>query len=150
MGTNNGFGPNGYSQYFKFAVEGKNLVIVGRSANGIVNQMNGTIQNEAVTNGTITTGTIGVGSAFVDPGTLTDRGYPLYTASQAVAYEYISNAASGNPDLRSLYSDPAVPWAVVNIRLKRSSRPKHREAYQPRTSRPCRTRLLTRSRRSRA
>jgi len=118
ISVNNGFGPNAYSQYFKIAVEGKNLVIVARSANGIVNQMNGTIQNQAVTNGTITTGTLGVGSAFVDPGTLTDRGYPLYTASQVVAYEYISNAASGNPDLRSLYSDPAVPWPVVQYKVE--------------------------------
>jgi hypothetical protein len=58
------------------------------------------------------------GTAFVDPNTLTDRGYPAYTASQKLAYQYISVNAAQNPDIRSLYTDPAVPWSYIQYQVE--------------------------------
>ena len=74
-----GFAPSAYSGYFRVAVEGQNVVMIARSATGIVSM---------VPNGT----------AYVDPNTLTDRGYPAYTKSQQSAYQYISLNAAGNVD----------------------------------------------------
>jgi hypothetical protein len=99
-----GFGPSGYSGFFHFAVEGNNLVMLARSANGIVNLVPG-------------------GTGFVDPITLADRGYPAYTTSQQAAYQYIGGVAAQNPDIRSLYTDPAVPWAYVQYQVETMAAP---------------------------
>jgi hypothetical protein len=104
ISVNTGFGPTGYSGFFRFAVEGNNLVMLARSANGIVNL-------------------VPSGTGFVDPNTLTDRGYPAYTTSQQAAYQYISGVATQNPDIRSLYPDPAVPWASIQYQVETMAAP---------------------------
>ena len=63
------------------------------------------------------------GGAFVDPNTLTDRGYPAYTDSQKKAYQYISANSARNPDIRSLYTDPAVPWASIQYQVETMGSP---------------------------
>lgn len=97
---NAGFAPTAYSGYFRFAVEGQNVVMLARSASGIVNM----VQN---------------GTTFVDPNTLTDRGYPAYTTKSLMAHT--STSASTLP--KTLISvrfirTPRHPGATFNTRLK--------------------------------
>jgi hypothetical protein len=99
-----GFQPSGYSGFFRYAVEGQNLVMVARSSNGIISLIHN-------------------GTSFVDPNTLTDRGYPVYTTSQKAAYQYLGVAAAQNPDIRSLYTDPAAPWAYVQYQVETAAVP---------------------------
>jgi hypothetical protein len=94
-----GFAPSAYSGYFRLAVEGQNVVMLARSATGIVSMVQS-------------------GTAYVDPNTLSDRGYPAYTKSQQSAYQYISLNAAGNSDIRALYADPAVPWSYVQYQVE--------------------------------
>ena len=98
-----GFAEPGYSGYFQIATEGKNVAMIARSPQGIVTR----VPNSSA-----------MPSQFVDPETLTDRGYPKYTAGQFLAYEYIGANSAGNPDLRSLYGDPAVSWANVQAQIE--------------------------------
>jgi hypothetical protein len=96
-----GFKPSGYSGYFQLPVENGALVTMARSANGIV-----------LTN-----------SSGGDPTTGMDRGYPAYTSGQKLAYQYISAKAASNNDIRSLYPDPAIPWASVQYKVETMAAP---------------------------
>jgi hypothetical protein len=93
-----GFGPSGYSGYFRIPVENGNLVLLARSANGLVLENFGTVS--------------------------LDKGYLAYTTSgQKLAYQYISGKAAGNIDIRSLYPDPAIPWASVQYKVETMAAP---------------------------
>jgi hypothetical protein len=104
ISANAGVAPAAYSGYFRFATEGQNVIMLARSASGIVNL-------------------VPSGTAYVDPNTLTDRGYPAYTKSQQAAYQYIGATAAGNSDIRALYSDPAVPWSYVQYQVETLAAP---------------------------
>ncbi|MBV8552640.1 MAG: hypothetical protein JOY54_15185 [Acidobacteriaceae bacterium] len=93
-----GFRPSGYSGYFRVPVENGNPVLLARSSNGLVLDNFGTVS--------------------------LDRGYPAYrTSGQKLAYQYISGEAAGNNDIRSLYPDPAVPWASVQYQVETLAAP---------------------------
>jgi hypothetical protein len=108
IGTSQGFYYPGYSGYFHIATEGNSMAMIARSSQGIVTR----VSNSSATP-----------SQFVDPETLTDRGYPKYTAGQFLAYEYIGANSAGNPDLRSLYGDPAVSWASIQAQIENLAAP---------------------------
>ena len=108
ISINKGFGPSGYSGYFQFGIEGSNQIMIARSSSGVVNR---------VPSGPATSYT------FVDPETLTTEGYPSFTASQQLAYEYIGANTAGNPDLRSLYPDPAASWANIETQIESLAAP---------------------------
>jgi hypothetical protein len=102
-----------YGLFFRLPVEGGSLVLLTRSPSGLINHVPTPRPYET-------------GNFFVEPLTLpevSDRGYPPYTASQQLAYKYISTAATGNPDIRSLYPDPSVPWAHFQYKLETVAAP---------------------------
>ncbi len=104
---NKGFNPAGYSGFYRVAVENQEPVLLARSPSGIVSAVSNQNANHSLLH------------SYVDPETLTDRGYPAYTASQQNAYQYISGVATrGNPDIRSLYTDPAVPWSFIQFQIE--------------------------------
>ncbi|HEY3835175.1 MAG TPA: VCBS repeat-containing protein, partial [Bryobacteraceae bacterium] len=102
-----------YAQFLRLPVEGNGLVLLTRSSSGLINHVPTPRPYET-------------GNFFVEPSTVpevSDRGYPVYTASQLLAYQYISTATVGNADIRSLYPDPAVPWAHFQYRLETLAAP---------------------------
>jgi hypothetical protein len=103
-----GFAEPGYSGYFQIATEGNTVAMIARSPQGIVTR---------VPSSTATP------SQFVNPETLTDRGYPKFKGGQLLAYEYIGANSAGNPDLRSLYADPAVSWANIQTQIETLAAP---------------------------
>ncbi|MBV8816703.1 MAG: VCBS repeat-containing protein [Acidobacteriaceae bacterium] len=104
ISQNAGFAPLQYSSYLTFGMESNGQVLLARSTSGIVNR-------------------ISSGGNFVDPNSLTVRGYPVYTNPQASAYEYISFQATHNPDIRSLYPDPAIPWDAILYKVETMAPP---------------------------
>lgn len=108
IGIETGFSDTGYSGYFRVATEGTGLAMIARSPQGIVTR----VPNSSAKP-----------SQFVNPETLTDRGYPAYTAGQLLAYQYIGANAAGNPDLRSIYGDPAVSWANIQTQIETLAAP---------------------------
>ena len=112
ISVNGGLGGT-YSEFFRLPVEGGSLLLLTRSSSGLINHVPTPRPYET-------------GNFFVEPLTLpelSDRGYPPYTVSQQLAYQYISTAATGNPDIRSLYPDPAVPWAPYQYKLETMAAP---------------------------
>ncbi|HEY7388073.1 MAG TPA: VCBS repeat-containing protein [Bryobacteraceae bacterium] len=106
---NAGFAPTGYSGFLRFAVENGVPVLIARSANGLVSEIPHNPNSLPL---------------YVDAQTVTDRGYPAYSSSQQAAYQYISATATGNnPDIRSLYPDPAVPWAYLQQQIESMAAP---------------------------
>ena len=105
-------------------MEGQNLVLLTRSASGLISHVPTPRPYET-------------GNFFVEPSTVpevSDRGYPTYTASQQLAYQYISPATIGNPDIRALYPNPAVPWAHFQNKLETVATPPLPRASPPATS----------------
>jgi hypothetical protein len=103
-----GFFAPGYSGYFHVAAEGAGLAMIARSPQGIVTRV---------------PKSTAAPSLFVNPETLTDRGYPKYTAGQLLAYQYIGANTAGNPDLRAIYGDPAVSWANIQAQVENLAAP---------------------------
>jgi hypothetical protein len=88
----------GYASYLRFANEPQGTVIIVRGPNGILSRI----------------GTQKGNDSFTDPNIFTDRGFPQFSGAQAQAYRYISVHATGNnPDIRSLYTDPATGWPAI-------------------------------------
>ena len=101
-----GFLDSGYSGYFHLALENGNVAMIARSPQGIVTRVPSVLP-----------------LLFVNPEMRTDRGYPSYTPGRLLAYEYIGANAAGNPDLRSIYGDPAVSWASIQTQIESLAAP---------------------------
>ena len=98
-----GYYAPGYSGYFRLATEGSSVAMIARSSQGVITRVPSSSATPPM---------------FIDPEALTDRGYPKYTVGQLLAYEYIGANTAGNPDLRSLYGDPAVSWANIQTQIE--------------------------------